>query len=117
MAPERFSPPQPRLAHDEVNTPMLIGTVGELWRYPVKSMGGERLDGCPVGVAGLLGDRGWVVRCEMSTARCEMTVQAQAALPKDPTVLRTIVREAGQQLGIYASVLQPGRVAAGDVAA
>jgi uncharacterized protein YcbX len=56
-----------------------------------------------------------VVRCEMSTARCAMTVQAQADLPKDPTVLRTIVREAGQHLGIYASVLQSGRVAVGDV--
>jgi hypothetical protein len=44
-----------------------------------------------------------------------MTVQAQADLPKDPTVLRTIVREAGQHLGIYASVIHPGRVAAGDM--
>jgi uncharacterized protein YcbX len=41
---------------------MIVGTVGELWCYPVKSMGGERLDHCPVGVAGLLGDRGWAVR-------------------------------------------------------
>ena len=56
-----------------------------------------------------------VVRCELPTARCGMTIQAQADLPKDPTVLRTIVREAGQQLGIYASVLQPGPVAVGDV--
>jgi MOSC domain-containing protein YiiM len=30
-------------------------------------------------------------------------------------VLRTIVRQAGQQLGIYASIVQPGRVAVGDV--
>jgi uncharacterized protein len=56
-----------------------------------------------------------VVRCQMSTARCAMTVQAQADPPKDPTVLRTIVREAGQHLGIYASVPQSGRVAVGDV--
>jgi uncharacterized protein YcbX len=55
------------------------------------------------------------VRCELPTARCAMTIQAQADLPKDPTVLRTIVREAGQQLGVYATVLQPGRVAVGDV--
>jgi MOSC domain-containing protein YiiM len=40
---------------------------------------------------------------------------AQANLPNDPSVLRTIVREAGQQLGIYASVIHPGRVAVGDV--
>jgi uncharacterized protein YcbX len=55
------------------------------------------------------------VRCEMPTARCRMTMLAQADLPNDATVLRTIVREAGQQLGIYASVIHPGRVAVGDV--
>jgi uncharacterized protein len=55
------------------------------------------------------------VQCEMPTARCRMTMHAQADLPTDPTVLRTIVREAGQQLGIYASVIHPGRVAKGDM--
>jgi MOSC domain-containing protein len=55
------------------------------------------------------------VQCEMPTARCRMTMQAQAGLPKDATVLRTIVREAGQQLGIYASVTHPGRMVLGDV--
>jgi hypothetical protein len=44
------------------------------------------------------------VQCEIPTARCRMTMQAQADLPNDPTVLRTIVREAGPQLGIDASV-------------
>jgi hypothetical protein len=44
-----------------------------------------------------------------------MTIRAQADLPQDLVVLRTIVREAGQQLGIYASIVQPGRVAVGDV--
>lgn len=46
---------------------------------------------------------------------CTMTMQAHADLPNDPTVLRTIVREAGQPLSIDASVAQPGRVAVGDV--
>lgn len=55
------------------------------------------------------------VRCEMPTVRCGMTAHAQADLPQDPTVLRTIVREAGQALGCYVSVLTPGRVAVGDV--
>ena len=55
------------------------------------------------------------VRCEMLTARCRITMQAQADLPNDPSVLRTIVREAGQELGLYASVIHPGRVALGDV--
>jgi uncharacterized protein YcbX len=55
------------------------------------------------------------MECEFPTARCRMTMLAQADLPNDPTVLRTIVQEAGQQLGIYASVIHPGRVALGDV--
>src|ERR1700731_3987940 len=31
--------------------------VAELWRYPVKSMGGERLDEALVGEGGIAGDR------------------------------------------------------------
>jgi uncharacterized protein YcbX len=58
---------------------------------------------------------GLVVQCAIPTARCGMTTHAQANLPKDPSVLRTIVREADQNLGIYARVLQPGSVAVGDV--
>jgi len=34
-------------------------TVRELWRYPVKSMGGEQLTACDVQEHGLQGDRGW----------------------------------------------------------
>jgi uncharacterized protein YcbX len=33
----------------------------ELWRYPVKSMQGERLDLAEVGPDGLRGDRGWAL--------------------------------------------------------
>jgi len=33
----------------------------ELWRYPVKSMQGERLDVAEVGPDGLAGDRGWAL--------------------------------------------------------
>ena len=43
---------------------MLIGTVQQIWRYPVKSMAGERLSNCTVGPLGLPGDRGWAVRDE-----------------------------------------------------
>lgn len=35
--------------------------VTELWRYPVKSMGGERLQSAAVGELGIEGDRGWGV--------------------------------------------------------
>jgi hypothetical protein len=34
---------------------MINGTVGEQWRYAVKSMSVERLGRCPVGFASLLG--------------------------------------------------------------
>jgi len=43
---------------------MQVGTVQEVWRYPVKSMGGERLRSSEVGPQGLAGDRGWAVRDE-----------------------------------------------------
>lgn len=36
-------------------------TVAELWRYPVKSMQGERIDDAEVTVTGLLGDRRYAV--------------------------------------------------------
>jgi MOSC domain-containing protein len=41
---------------------MLIGTVQEIWRYPVKSMAGERLSESAVHKLGIPGDRGWAVR-------------------------------------------------------
>lgn len=36
-----------------------LGTVRELWRYPVKSMAGEALDAVELGWRGLAGDRRW----------------------------------------------------------
>ncbi len=41
---------------------MQVGHVSGIWRFPVKSMGGERLDRSEVGPQGLAGDRGWAVR-------------------------------------------------------
>ncbi|MBB1021057.1 MOSC domain-containing protein [Dietzia sp. E1] len=44
---------------------MRVGTVSELWRYPVKSMRGDRVDETAVTERwGLPGDRGWVIRDE-----------------------------------------------------
>jgi uncharacterized protein YcbX len=42
----------------------VIGTVKEIWRYPVKSMAGELLQRSDVGVGGIPGDRGWAVKDE-----------------------------------------------------
>jgi hypothetical protein len=54
------------------------------------------------------------VQCRIPTVRCGMTIHAQTGLPKDPSVLRTIVKDADQNLGIYASVIVPGQVKVGD---
>ena len=52
--------------------------------------------------------------CDLPTVRCGMTMQAQAELPKDETVLRSIVKDANQNFGIYASVVRAGSVRLGD---
>jgi uncharacterized protein YcbX len=54
------------------------------------------------------------VKCEMPAVRCGMTTNAQKELPKDNSVLRTIVKEAQQNLGVYASVTANGQVSEGD---
>lgn len=46
--------------------------------------------------------------------RCSMITQAVGELPKDPAVLRAVVRSANQNLGVYASVEQAGAVRVGD---
>jgi len=47
--------------------------------------------------------------------RCVMTTRAVAGgIPEDRAVLRHIVRDLDQNLGVYARVLGPGRVAVGD---
>jgi uncharacterized protein len=39
----------------------VIGTIAEIWRYPVKSMAGERLESCLIADTGLEGDRRWAL--------------------------------------------------------
>lgn len=46
--------------------------------------------------------------------RCVMVTRPVADLPEDRSVLRTIVREANQDLGVYATVTRPGTVSMGD---
>ncbi|MGE0623696.1 MAG: MOSC domain-containing protein [Pseudomonadales bacterium] len=43
---------------------MTIGTIQGLYRYPVKSMGGEALQTVQVGPQGIPGDRAWAIRDE-----------------------------------------------------
>ena len=55
--------------------------------------------------------RVWV---EMPVVRCSMTTQPQGDLLKDPSVLRTIVRHANQNVGVYVRTLIAGEVRIGD---
>jgi MOSC domain-containing protein len=46
----------------------VVGRVAELWRYPVKSMLGERRESLGVDELGVVGDRAWALR-EVSSGR------------------------------------------------
>ena len=56
---------------------------------------------------------GLVLEITMATPRCGMTVQPQDGLVYDKTILRTIVREGAQCLGVGAHCLKAGSVAVG----
>jgi len=57
---------------------------------------------------------GAVLKVVEPTGRCRMTTAEQGDLPFDPGVLRCIAQEAGEDFGVYAEVLTPGRIARGD---
>ncbi len=46
--------------------------------------------------------------------RCVMITLPFADLPQDRGLMRTVVRDADQIIGVYATVREPGRVAVGD---
>jgi uncharacterized protein YcbX len=50
------------------------------------------------------------IHCPLPTPRCVMTTLAQQGIEKDPSVLRTIVRDADQNVGVYATITTPGQV-------
>ncbi|HVN64817.1 MAG TPA: MOSC N-terminal beta barrel domain-containing protein [Candidatus Binataceae bacterium] len=47
---------------DETTHRKPIGTVSAIWRYPIKSMRGERIEEAQIGERGLAGDRAWALR-------------------------------------------------------
>jgi uncharacterized protein YcbX len=67
-----------------------IGVVRELWRYPVKSMGGERVSSCELGTLGIPADRGWALRDEdagevRGAKKLPALLQCEARYRTEPT--------------------------------
>lgn len=89
-------PPDPpvqnrRVADAALRTAMnpIVGSVAEIWRYPVKSMGGERLAQSAIATRGLHADRMWAVRdVELNTfttaRRWPILLQCSARFAQDP---------------------------------
>ncbi|MFO0690364.1 MAG: MOSC domain-containing protein [Myxococcota bacterium] len=50
----------------------------------------------------------------MPMMRCGMTTHAQAGLPKDPRIMRALVRDCAMNLGVGVTVLRAGHVRVGD---
>ena len=75
------------------------------------------------GIEGDFPERAWLGRTleiggaelevTASCPRCVMVTRDLADLPEDRHVLRTIVRHADQNIGVYANVVRPGRLHAG----
>ena len=56
-----FAAIRTHVSEDMNPTPERIGTIEQLWRYPVKSMAGERIAAATLTRRGIPGDRGWAV--------------------------------------------------------
>ncbi len=104
--------------------------ISELWRYPVKSMQGERLPAVKVQADGLDGDRRWGVRDEhtgplpacapaprfIPPASGTCATRPQPGLNRDLDVHRTLARHHGGNLGVWTAILNGGTIAENDIA-
>ncbi|MBW2291304.1 MAG: MOSC domain-containing protein, partial [Deltaproteobacteria bacterium] len=55
-----------------------------------------------------------VLSIQSTCIRCVMTTHGFADIPKDPSVMRTLVKEAEGNLGVYATVDEPGEIRRDD---
>jgi uncharacterized protein len=55
------------------------------------------------------------LKVEMRCPRCIMTTHGFLDLPRDPRIMRSLVQHHGGDLGVYASIVEPGEVRLGDV--
>src|SRR4051794_38987009 len=83
--PGSSSPHRSRVA----GTMTAVGSVAEIWRYPVKSMGGERVARSAITRRGVHADRMWAVRdVELDTfttaRRWPVLLQCSARFVDDP---------------------------------
>ena len=92
----------------------IVGTVREIWRYPVKSMAGEILESCEVGAAGIVGDRGWALRDDRAGEIADFTGISAAYEPPDSAeiVLRTGEESADESLSKILAALRDRLVCA-----
>jgi uncharacterized protein YcbX len=74
--------------------------------FPERAWAGQRLR---------LGEA--VLQVEIPCPRCVMITHGFEDLPRDPGLMRSVVREADGAVGVYASVAEPGRVRVGDAVA
>lgn len=68
----------------------VLGTVREIWRHPVKSLEGERLEAASLGHDGVPGDRAWAVRDEVrggirGAKKIPALMALRARFPREPT--------------------------------
>jgi len=54
------------------------------------------------------------IKVEMTCPRCIMTTHGFDDVPRDPKVMRALVQLNDGDLGVYASIVTPGRIGAGD---
>jgi uncharacterized protein YcbX len=82
---------------------LVFGETGAGIEFPEREWCGGRLQ---IGEA--------VISVEIECPRCVMTTHGFSDLPKDPKVMRALVKEAGGNLGVYAKVERAGEIRVGD---